>query len=107
MGYKAEVGKSVLIQTGCVIEHHSRIGNFVNICPAFTCGSFANIRDKVQINIGVTMFNRVNIGEGACIGGGSLITKDCEGNKLYFGRPAEFKELSETNSMRINLQKLQ
>ena len=92
IGYKAEIGNSVLMQTGGILEHHSRIGDFVNICPAFTSGSFVNIEDEVQINIDVTMFNRVSVGTGACLGAGSLVTKDCEEHKLYFGRPAKYKK---------------
>ena len=75
VGYKAELGLSVIMQTGCILEHHSKIGNFVNICPGLVTGSFINIEDEAQINIGVTMFNRVNIGKGTCIGAGSLVTK--------------------------------
>ena len=91
VGYKAEVGLSVIMQTGCILEHHSKIGNFVNICPALVSGSFINIEDEAQINIGVTMFNRVNIGKGTCIGAGSLVTKNCDARKLYFGRPAKYQ----------------
>lgn len=91
IGYKAEIGKSVLMQTGGLLEHHSKIGNFVNICPRFASGSFVNIEDEVQINIGITIFNRIKIGKGACIGAGSLVTKNCEKNMLYFGRPAKYR----------------
>ncbi len=91
VGYKAEVGKSVIMQTSSLLEHHSKVGNFINICPGFVSGSFINIEDEAQINIGVTVFNRVSIGKRACIGAGSLVTKDCDGGKLYFGRPAKYQ----------------
>ena len=97
IGYKAEIGDGTTIQTGGIIEHHSKIGNFVNISPGFLSGSFINIEDEVQINIGVTMFNRIKVGKQSCVGAGSLVNKDCKGGMLYFGRPAKARRHWEQN----------
>lgn len=38
---------------------------------------------------GVTVMPGVTIGDGCVIGSGSLVTKDCEPNAIYVGRPAK------------------
>lgn len=88
VGYKTEIGDSVTIQTGSIIEHHSKIGKFVNICPGFLSGSFIEIEEMVQINIGVTTFNRIKVSKEICIAAGSLVTKNCDKPGIYLGRPA-------------------
>ena len=89
VGYKVEIDKMCILQSGCRIEHHSKIKSFTNICPGFLCGGFVEIGEFCQIYIGVTIFNRISLGDNIQIGAGSLVTKSCESNYLYFGRPAK------------------
>ncbi len=47
------------------------------------------VHDGVWIGARATILPGVTIGEGSVIGAGSLVTKDCEPNSLYFGAPAK------------------
>ncbi|MGI8486307.1 MAG: acyltransferase [Thermomicrobiales bacterium] len=46
------------------------------------------VGDGTWIGTRVTVLPGVSIGEGCVIGAGSLVTRDCEPNSLYFGSPA-------------------
>jgi len=90
IGYKTDIHDGTIIQTNCTIEHHSRVGNFVNILPGMVTGGFVAIEDLSQINMAVRMSNRVTIGSETIIGAGSLVLDDCKPKSLYYGHPAKF-----------------
>ena len=90
LGYKTDVQMGSIIQTGSLIEHHSVVGNFVNINPRLTTGGFVKVDDFAQINLSVDISNRVIVGKHAIVGAGSLVLKNCEPRSLYHGRPAVF-----------------
>ncbi len=90
IGYKSDTEVGSIVQPGCLIEHHSVIGNFVNINPRLTTGGFVKIEDFAQINMSVEIVNRIVIGSHAIIGAGSLVLNNCDSRSLYYGRPAVF-----------------
>ena len=90
LGYKSDTQVGSVIQPGTLIEHHSVVGNFVNINPRLTTGGFVKIEDFAQINISVEIVNRIVIGRSTVIGAGSLVLENCDPRSLYYGRPAVF-----------------
>jgi len=89
IGYKSDIGDGTIIQSNCIIGHHNSIGCFTDINPNLTTGGFTKIGDFVEINISVDIINRINVGDSARIGAGSLVMKDCDSQTLYLGRPAK------------------
>ena len=76
-----------IIQSNCNIEHHSSIGNFCNVCPNLKTGGLVKISDFCQIQMSVTIINKVSVAKNASIGVGSLVLKNVPKNKLVYGRP--------------------
>ena len=98
LGYKTDTEVGSIIQPGCLIEHHSVIGSYVNINPRLTTGGFVKIEDFAQINISVEIINRIVIGRSTVIGAGSLVLENCDSRSLYYGRPAVFvRSISQTS----------
>ena len=98
LGYKTDTEVGAIIQPGTLIEHHSVVGNFVNINPRLTTGGFVKIEDFAQINIAVDISNRIVIGRQSIIGAGSLVLENCDPQSLYYGRPAVFvRSISQTS----------
>lgn len=98
LGYKTDTEVGSIIQPGCLIEHHSVIGSYVNINPRLTTGGFVKIEDFAQINIAVDISNRIVIGRQSIIGAGSLVLENCDPRSLYYGRPAVFvRSISQTS----------
>ncbi len=119
------VGDSVLLGTNTVIDGHVSIGNHVSIqsnvyIPTNTviednvflgpCSVLANdkypirveyelkgpvLRKGASVGANATLLPGVEIGEGAMVAAGALVTKDVPAWKLAIGSPAKFVELPE------------
>jgi acetyltransferase-like isoleucine patch superfamily enzyme len=50
------------------------------------------IKDGVKIKLGVTVRNRMVIGNGALVGLGSVVVKDVPADCVVYGNPAKSKE---------------
>jgi len=102
IGYKTDIGKSSIIQSCLIFEHHSVVGNYVDINPRLTTASFVNIKDFVTIYISVDIINHITVETGARIGAGSLVLQNCKEKALYYGRPAKFiRELDENKYINV------
>lgn len=117
------IGDNVLIGTNVIIDGHVKIGNNVSIqgnvyIPTNVviednvfigpCAVLANdkypirkkyelkgpvLRKGASIGANVTLLPDVEIGEGAMVAGGALVTKSVPAWKLAIGVPAKIKEL--------------
>lgn len=72
---------SIMTSTHVMGGHEQRAGELLTY-PV-------TIGDGVWIGADVTILPGVRIGDGAVIGAGALVTKDCEPDGLYVGRPAQ------------------
>ncbi len=104
-----EIGSFVKLESLVYIPTHTRIGNFVFIGPGaiFTNDKYplrlrdqylpkgATLRDNVTIGANSTILPDVEIGEGAFIAAGSVVTKDIPEWSMAVGAPAEIKPLPE------------
>ncbi|MBW3695511.1 sugar O-acetyltransferase [Vibrio sp. T187] len=108
-GYNIEVGKNFYINTNgvildcgkVIIGDYVMVGPNVTICTAghpldaatrYTYEEFAkpiHIADKVWIGANVVILPGVNIGFGAVVGAGSVVTKDVPANTVVVGNPAK------------------
>ena len=118
-------GDNVLIGTNTIIDGHTTIGNNVSIqgnvyIPTNTviednvflgpCSVLANdkypirkeyslkgptLRKGASVGANATILPTVEIGEGAMVGAGALVTKDVPAWKLAIGSPAKIVELPE------------
>ena len=89
IGYKTDIKQGTIMQPFTLIYHHNLIGQFCNIAPRVTTGGFTEISDKVTINLGANIINRIKVGSRCVIGAGSLVLKDCGPDSVYVGSPAK------------------
>lgn len=89
IGYKTDLGKCCIIQSGCSIDHHNKIDDFCNLNPGIFTGGFTKINKFSEIHIRSTIINRIKIGKNCRIGAGSLVLKNVPNNTLVYGRPAK------------------
>jgi sugar O-acyltransferase (sialic acid O-acetyltransferase NeuD family) len=84
----ASLGEHVIVNTQSVVEHDSRIGDYVTISPGCQIGGRVCLEEEVFLGTGVIILPRLKIGKGAVIGAGALVTKDVPPGCLVYGAPA-------------------
>lgn len=113
--YKLKIGRGTIIGDHAVLDARNgiEIGDNVNFSsevhiwteqhdhrdPYFGCANSADFKvtigDRVWVGPGVTILHSVNIGEGAVIAAGAVVTKDVEPFAIMAGIPA--KKIGERN----------
>jgi acetyltransferase-like isoleucine patch superfamily enzyme len=120
---KTTIGDNVLVGTNTIIEGHSKIGNDVSIqsnvyIPTNTiiedyvfigpCACFTNDKYPIRVNFDLkgpvikrgasigansTFLSNIEIGEGAMVAAGAIVTMDVPEYFLAIGAPARIKPL--------------
>lgn len=86
---KTVIGDDNIIMAHSHIGHDAFIGDKTEISSGSIVGGYAKIRNDVKLKIGVTIRNRLLIGEGAIVGMGSVVVKNVESGTVVVGNPAK------------------
>lgn len=86
---KASLGDFTFFATGAQVEHDCTIENFASISAGSIIGGYVRVGKYSAITLGVTVLDRIEIGENTVVGAGSLVVKDLPGNVLTYGSPAK------------------
>ena len=86
---KAKIGNFTFFATGAQVEHDNEIEDFASISAGSLTGGYVKIGKFSAITLGVTIMDRLEIGENTVIGSGSLVTKSIPSNVLAYGIPAK------------------
>ena len=82
------LGRGVILNTGCTVDHHSRIGDYAHLAPGVRIGGEVSIGERAFIGIGAVILPRVAIGRGAIVGAGAVVTRDVPPAVTVVGVPA-------------------
>lgn len=87
----AIIGKHCIINTGAIVEHDNRLGDYVHLSPnASLCGT-VSVGELTHIGAGVIVKNNISICDNVIIGAGGVVVKDIIENGTYIGVPAKKK----------------
>jgi sugar O-acyltransferase (sialic acid O-acetyltransferase NeuD family) len=84
----AHLGRSVILNTGCTIDHHNRIGHYVHVGPGVHLGGDVEIGEGTLLGIGATVLPQRRVGAWSVVGAGAVVTKDIPANTTVVGVPA-------------------
>jgi sugar O-acyltransferase (sialic acid O-acetyltransferase NeuD family) len=83
----SEIGEGVICNTGCIIEHECKVGNFAHIGPrAVLCGN-VTVGENTFIGAGAVIKEGVIIGNDVIVGAGAIILRNIENNSKVAGNP--------------------
>lgn len=88
INHESEIHDFSIINMNCAIGHNSIIGRGCTLAPGVNFAGFTRLDDYVEIGIGVSTIQQTKIGEGAVIGGQSMLITNVEKNAIYVGVPA-------------------
>ena len=78
-----------IINTGAIIEHNCRIGEYVHIAPrAVICGD-ATIGANTHIGANATVIQGLSIGKDTIVGAGSVVVSELPDRVIAYGNPCK------------------
>jgi sugar O-acyltransferase (sialic acid O-acetyltransferase NeuD family) len=82
------IGRHSHFNLGATISHDVRIGNFVTIAPLSSVSGNVTICDEVDFGTGARVLPGVNVGAGATLAAGAVVTRDVDAGSTVVGVPA-------------------
>ena len=86
---KAKIGNFTFFATGAQVEHDNEICDFASISAGSLTGGYVKLGKYSALTLGVTVLDRLEIGENTVVGAGSLVVKSLPDNVLAYGNPAK------------------
>ena len=87
-----KIGKGVICNTSCSIDHECVLGNYVHIAPgAVLCGN-VKIGDNSFVGANAVVKQGITIGNNVVIGAGSVVVHNLEDGVVVAGNPAKVIE---------------
>jgi sugar O-acyltransferase (sialic acid O-acetyltransferase NeuD family) len=80
---RVKLGKNVVINTRCSIDHDVSIGNHSFISPGVVICGGVSVGEKVFIGAGAIILPSVSLGDNSIVPAGSIVKKDLEANTKY------------------------
>jgi len=88
INHETVIDDFVIINMNCAIGHNSVIEKCCSLAPNVSFGGFTHVESHVEIGIGSSTIQQIRIGEGAVIGGQSMLINNAEAHSVYSGIPA-------------------
>jgi sugar O-acyltransferase (sialic acid O-acetyltransferase NeuD family) len=85
---KSKIGDFTFFATGAQIEHDCIISDFASVSAGSVMGGYVKLGKFSALTLGVTVLDRLEIGENTVVGAGSLVLKSLPSNVLAYGNPA-------------------
>jgi len=82
-----KVGKHVILNTRCSIDHDCDLADFVHVSPGATVCGGVSVGEGTQVGAGATIIQNISVGKWAIIGAGSVVVADVPDYAVVMGVP--------------------
>lgn len=83
-----QIGDSVILNTGCIVDHESFIGTATHVCPGARLAGRVTVESGAFVGIGATIIQSIRVGYEAIIGAGAVVIADVVPMSTVVGVPA-------------------
>lgn len=95
-----QIGDSVILNTGCIVDHEAHIGTASHICPGARLAGRVTVDSGAFVGIGATIIQGLRIGCEATVGAGAVVIADVAPLSTVVGVPArEIKAIQKEADM--------
>ena len=84
----ARVGRNVILNTACTIDHDCTVADHAFIAPGVNLGGEVTVGERAFVGIGASVLPGITIGAGATVGGGAVVIADVPPAATVVGVPA-------------------
>jgi len=84
-----KIGKGVICNSACIIEHECIIGDFSHIAPGAVLAGNVVVGNNTFIGANTVIKQGIKIGSNVLVGAGSVITKNIGDNEIVYGNPGK------------------
>ncbi|MFD1316107.1 acetyltransferase [Namhaeicola litoreus] len=91
VNHETQIDDFVIINMNCAIGHDCRLKNGCALAPGVNLGGFTTVGAYAEIGIGACTIQNIKIGEGAVIGGQTMLLTDVESFSTFIGIPGKKK----------------
>jgi sugar O-acyltransferase (sialic acid O-acetyltransferase NeuD family) len=82
------VGRHVILNTACNVDHDSRIGDFAHVGPGAHLAGEVAIGTGAMLGVGATILPHRSMGDWATVGAGGVVARDVPAGATVKGVPA-------------------
>lgn len=84
-----QIGDSVILNTGCIVDHESLIGTATHICPGARLAGRVTVESGAFVGIGATIIQNTHVGYESVVGAGAVVISDVAPMSTVVGVPAQ------------------
>jgi sugar O-acyltransferase (sialic acid O-acetyltransferase NeuD family) len=84
----AHIGRSVILNTSCTVDHHTAIGDCAHVAPGARLGGAVEVGVETLVGIGAVVLPGVKVGARAVVGGGAVVLAEVGDEAVVAGNPA-------------------
>ncbi len=84
-----QIGRHVILNTNCSIDHDCRLEDFVHISPGVALAGDVSIGEGTHVGIGACIIQGITIGKWVTVGAGTVIIKDIPDYAVVVGNPGK------------------
>lgn len=88
IGCGSRVGRGVILNTACTVDHHAWLDDFVHVAPGVHLGGDVSVGRGTLLGIGAVVLPGISIGAHAVVGAGAVVTRDVADGAMVVGVPA-------------------
>jgi len=82
------IGKGVILNSGCSVDHDAQLADGVHICPGARLAGDVKVGACSWIGIGASVIQQVCIGSDVTVGSGAAVVRDLPNSVTAVGVPA-------------------